>query len=788
MIQPLDAFLRSWPFHPWLVLCLAVTAWVYLRGWIVLRRRDPQRWHFGMLMSFIGGLAVLFIALASPIEPFASLLLQFHMLQHLLLMMVAPPLIWLAAPFFPLLRGLPRQVRTHWVTPFLQSSGLRAIFARLTHPAVALVLFIIATWVWHTPAAYELSLRSGSWHYVQHICFLGTALLFWFPVIQPYPAHITWSSWLLIPYLVIADVQNTVLAAMLTFSNQVLYPHYARVPRVAGISALDDQSIAGVLMWVPGSMAFLIPLFSIGLRLLFGAEAKPRTARSYPTQPIHGPAAAAKPETDFRRPLPLISPSFRTSDELSRPARFDLLRVPLLGRFLRWRHARLAMQIPMMAFAAILILDGLRGPQIGSMNLAGVVPWIHWRGLLILSLLVAGNVFCMTCPFVLPRTFARRWLPEGRNWPLWLQNKWLAVILLVLFLWSYEAFHLWDSPWWTAWIVISYFVLSFVIDSLFRGAAFCKYVCPIGQFNFVQSLASPLEVRVIREDVCAGCQTRECIRGTSEISGCELQLFQPRKSGNMDCTFCLDCAHACPHENVGILSRLPASELWHDKARSGVGRFSQRHDLAVLVVILVFGAFANAAGMVSPVLEWRNALASQLGPSIQRVTITVFYVIALLVIPVLSIGATTLLSRWWGRLTGGVGEIATRYSYALAPIGFGMWLSHYSFHFVTSYDTIVPVTVRFIRDLGFNMLGRPHWVAGCCRVAPDGLLRLEILFLELGMLLSLYTNYRIALNEASGKTIAYRAFAPWAILIGLMFATGIWILFQPMQMRGAVGA
>ncbi len=98
------------------------------------------------------------------------------------------------------------------------------------------------------------------------------------------------------------------------------------------------------------------------------------------------------------------------------------------------------MQLPLVALAGVLILDGLRGPQVGPMNLAGVLPWIHWRGLLILSLLAAGNFFCMACPFLVPRTLARRWLPTGRSWPRWLRSKWLAVVLLVLFLWAYEAF------------------------------------------------------------------------------------------------------------------------------------------------------------------------------------------------------------------------------------------------------------------------------------------------------------------------------------------------------------
>ena len=131
------------------------------------------------------------------------------------------------------------------------------------------------------------------------------------------------------------------------------------------------------------------------------------------------------------------------------------------------------------------------------MNLAGVLPWIHWRGLLILGLLTIGNVFCMACPFTAAagtRTaMAARRAGAGRDGCG--TNGWRSC-LLAGFLWAYEAFALWDSPCWTAWIALAYFAAAFVVDGLFRGASFCKYVCPIGQFNFVQSLVSPLEVKV----------------------------------------------------------------------------------------------------------------------------------------------------------------------------------------------------------------------------------------------------------------------------------------------------
>ena len=774
-----DAALRSWPFEPWVLVSLLLTASVYLRGWLSLHRRDPGRWPSNQPVAFGAGLSALFLALASPIEPFTSLLLQVHMLQHVLLMMVVPPLLWLGAPLFPLLSGLPRQIRTHWVAPLFRWRMLRRTFRMLTHPVPAWMLFTAATWFWHMPPIYQLALASNAWHYLQHFCFLGTALLFWYPVIRPYPSRPNWSLWLLIPYLILADVQNTLLSALLTFSDVPLYSYYVERPRLGNLSALEDQSAAGVLMWVPGSVAYLVPLFVIGVRLMFGGSNTSSRQRDPGRNSNRAPAAM---------PGRLVLPIIGQPRPVVESATFDVLRIPLLGRFLRWRHARLGLQVPFLLLAGLIVYDGFRGPPIGAMNLAGVLPWIHWRGLVVLGMLVAGNVFCMACPFMVPRTLARRWLPQGRSWPHWLRNKWLAVLLLAGFFWAYEAFALWDSPWWSAWIALAYFAAAFAIDGFFSGASFCKYVCPIGQFNFVQSLISPVEIQVRDSVVCASCTTRDCIRGRDDIPGCELHLYQPRKSSNMDCTFCLDCIHACPHDNVGILAVPPGKALWHDSIRSGIGRFSKRPDLAALIVVLAFGAFVNAAGMVAPVLEWRDQVASLFRERSPLLVTSMSYVVGLVLLPVLLVGMSAALSRWFGRLKVSPLELATRFSYALVPLGFSMWLAHYSYHFLASWGAVFPALQRFAGDIGWAIFVDPAWADACCRPVAGWLPRLEILSLDAGLLFSLYTGYRIALSQSERTSQALKILAPWAVLLVLLFAAGIWIVLQPMQMRGTLSA
>src|SRR5262249_51960705 len=177
------------------------------------------------------------------------------------------------------------------------------------------------------------------------------------------------------------------------------------------------------------------------------------------------------------------------------------------------RLSRRVAQAALLVVAAAIVADGLFGPQVSPMNLAGVLPWTYWRGLTVIALLAAGNLFCFACPFTLPRAIARRIAPPPFRWPERLRSKWLAIPLLVGFLWAYETLDLWDSGWWTAWLVLGYFVGAFVVDVLFAGASFCKYVCPIGQFQFVQSYVSPLEVRVRNPAACADCRTHDCLRG-----------------------------------------------------------------------------------------------------------------------------------------------------------------------------------------------------------------------------------------------------------------------------------
>ncbi len=748
-----SAAFASWAFEPLPALGLFVTAFIYSIGWRRLNRQVPARFPLWRLGSFLAGLAAIYVSLASPLDAFASFLLTAHMVQHLLLTMVAPPLLLFGAPQLPLLRGLPRPVASNALGPFLVWPPLKNLVHRLTHPALGWSLFVLSNLLWHIPDFYELALRSPGWHQFEHFCFLGTSLLFWWPVIQPWPSRPRWPRWAMIPYLLLADLQNTALAAFLSFYDRVLYATYEAAPRISRLSPLDDQGAAGPIMWVPGSLVFLLPAGIIAVQFL-----SPQRRRAMSSCSRH--PATAEPAAARRGP-------------------FDLLRVPVIGTIIRGKFFRRSLQILMFALAAAIIADGLLGPEISPMNLAGVLPWTHWRTFTVLALLAAGNLFCMACPFTFVRDLGRRVLPANRSWPRALRSKWIAVVLLIVYLWAYEAFDLWDKPAATAGVILAYFLAALIVDGFFRGASFCKYVCPIGQFHFVQSLASPLEVRIREPDVCASCRTYDCLRGNETQRGCELKLFLPKKSGNMDCTFCLDCIKACPNDNVGLLATVPGSDLLAEKSRSSVGRYSARPDLAVLVLVLTFGAFANAAGMVVPVLNGISAFGANLGLSGDFVPVTILSLLALVIVPL----ALASAAAGMGRCLARVPFLANfnRHAIALAPLGFGMWIAHFTFHFFTAALTPVPVFQRVARDLGLSA-SEPVW--NVASWAFYDLPALELLFLDAGFLLALYLLWKIGGQMAPARRWA--VFLPWGILAAALYAAGVWIIFQPMEMRGTL--
>jgi len=289
------AILQSWDLRLDVIAVLAFAMTIYVLGWLRLRKVGPadrprsttsSPWR---LVSYCVGIVVVFVALLSPIDVLASHLFTLHMVQHLLLVMIAPPLMLLANPLPVSLWGLPRPVRKSSSLLLGRKATFRYLLELISSPGVTWMAFIIIFLGWHEPLAYDLALKSEFAHDIEHITFFVGGILFWWQVIPAGP----WIRTRLGPlasvgYLLAAVGPNMLAGAAIAFSNSPIYVYYTRVPRTFGLSVMDDQRIGGLLMWIPGSMMLVMAAL-----VIIGVEFQRASAKDQAGRPpaIAGSAA-----------------------------------------------------------------------------------------------------------------------------------------------------------------------------------------------------------------------------------------------------------------------------------------------------------------------------------------------------------------------------------------------------------------------------------------------------------------------------------------------------------------
>lgn len=258
----IQALLSPWEWRPVIVLVLLTLGVLYTTGWRRLRRRGSLGRGIATkpkLIAYWAGLAVLATALMSPIDFMGGQLFFMHMIQHLLTMMIAAPLLWLANPFPFMVWGLPVPLRVRVTELFRRDALFRRTLASMTRPAVAWMLFLAVYLGWHEPVLYNLALRRDWVHDLQHISFFAVAMLYWWHVIGAAPRiHGRFPVWARMGYLIGTIPLNMAAGVAIAFSGVVLYTYYESVPNIWGVTTLQDQMLGGVIMWIPGSMMFLL--------------------------------------------------------------------------------------------------------------------------------------------------------------------------------------------------------------------------------------------------------------------------------------------------------------------------------------------------------------------------------------------------------------------------------------------------------------------------------------------------------------------------------------------------
>ena len=261
--------LTAWEFDPFVVLPLALLGLLFARG----RRRLARLSHRvgasprGRLWFFAAAYLVLVLALLSPLHGFAEELFFVHMVQHVLLMSAAAPLLLLANPLPTVIWGLPFGRAA--VGSLLAPGGpLVNVLRVLTRPVVAWWHFTLNLWLWHQPAAYQAALEREALHYLQHFLFFLTAVLFWWPVIGPSPLRSRLGYPARMLYVFAAWLPNSVLGAGFTFAPSVIISYYQTRPRFWDIDPLTDQQLAGLLMWIPGDAVYAAAMMVLLLAIL----------------------------------------------------------------------------------------------------------------------------------------------------------------------------------------------------------------------------------------------------------------------------------------------------------------------------------------------------------------------------------------------------------------------------------------------------------------------------------------------------------------------------------------
>jgi putative membrane protein len=237
---------QGWDLHPSVVVGLVLLGGLYVFwGGLAARRRQ--------VAAFAGALVVLFLALNGPLHNLSDgYLFSAHMAQHLVLTLLFPPL---------LLYGTPA-----WVVRPLLRPWVRPVAELVTRPLPAAALFTAPIALWHLPVFYEAALRNHNLHILQHLVFLGTAVLMWWPILSPVPElpRLSYPGQLL--YLFLLGIPMSAVGALIALADDVLYPFYAAAPRVLGLSPLADQQIGGLMMWVPGGLIFWVAMTVVWFR------------------------------------------------------------------------------------------------------------------------------------------------------------------------------------------------------------------------------------------------------------------------------------------------------------------------------------------------------------------------------------------------------------------------------------------------------------------------------------------------------------------------------------------
>jgi putative membrane protein len=267
--------LRTWGWEPGVLISLALSAWLYVRGLCRLWRaagvgHGIRRWE---AWCYAGGWFALFVALVSPLHPWGRVLFSAHMTQHEVLMLVAAPLLVLGRPLIVLLKALPAPT-AHGLASLSNTSPWQSTWRAISNPFTAWLIHGVILWIWHVPAFFEATIDDEFVHTLQHASFLFSAILFWWAVTHGRARRAAYGMAIL--YLFTTALHSGLLGLLITFARSVWYPAYAGTTQSWGLTSLEDQQLGGLIMWIPAGLVYVVAGLAFFAGLLRESEARVR--------------------------------------------------------------------------------------------------------------------------------------------------------------------------------------------------------------------------------------------------------------------------------------------------------------------------------------------------------------------------------------------------------------------------------------------------------------------------------------------------------------------------------
>ncbi len=265
--MPIPTGALNWNFAPSILMMLISQAALY--AYLIYIARRDGRWGSEVRAShviyFAFGLILILVALVTPIDSLSNqALFSAHMVQHILLMILAPACLLLGTP-------------DYWIRYLYELPLLKKVLPRVTRPLVTLVSFNVIMWIWHVPALYEGALRDPNIHILEHMMFLAAGVILWLPVIHDLPPRHVLSYPARIAYLFACMISSSILGAIFTFAPTIIFPFYSNAPLAFGMTPMTDQQLAGLIMWVPGSGIFFTAILLVFAAWLKAEDRKAKT-------------------------------------------------------------------------------------------------------------------------------------------------------------------------------------------------------------------------------------------------------------------------------------------------------------------------------------------------------------------------------------------------------------------------------------------------------------------------------------------------------------------------------